>query len=250
MPGPWKWTFQPKQVTSAPWHLDGNLSRDSKPDLPSKAAPKSTETAREHRRFSSLTLLREASFLRQLDTSPGVPCSPRRQPETKGRSPSSGSAGNPWEAPDDTRASGEDLREESPRQRSPGAVPPRGARVPPQASAPIRLMRELGREAQTPWRSLGHSPQVRCGVYFSPAALATEALAGVPGGMYEKGQSSAVNRSKYTRNDPAFTDRRVAQQKRRGRREGLHRTERRALPCTPPGQMPDLPPRETARTGE
>ena len=55
------------------------------------------------------------------------------------------------------------------------------------------------REAQTPWRSLGHSPQVRCGVYFSPAALATEALAGVPGGMYEKGQSSAVNRSKHTR---------------------------------------------------
>lgn len=81
------------------------------------------------------------------------------------------------------------------------------------------------REAQTPWRSLGRSPQVRCGVYSSPAALATEALAGVPGGMYEKGQSSAVNRSKHTRNDPAFTDRRVDQQKRHGRREGLHRTE-------------------------
>ena len=77
------------------------------------------------------------------------------------------------------------------------------------------------REAQTLRSSLGSSPPMRCGVYSSPGALVTEAVECVPGGMYKKGQSSAVYRSKHAKNDPAFTDRRVDKQKRHDRRRGI-----------------------------
>lgn len=76
------------------------------------------------------------------------------------------------------------------------------------------------REAQTLRGSLGSSPRMRCGVYSSPGALVTEALACVPGGMYKKGQSSAVYRSKHAKNDPALTDRRLGEQKQHDRRRG------------------------------
>ena len=147
MPGPWKWTFQHKQVNSAPWHLDSNLSRDSKPDLPSKAAPKCTETVHDHKWLSSLNLLHGVSFLRQRQTQAQeftADLGDSRRP--KGGVPVPGLQVTPGKPPT-TRG----LLEQRPQGRERETERSLRSQCPSLSlSLPIRLMRELGREAQTP----------------------------------------------------------------------------------------------------